>query len=511
MKFYFFFLIFLISILPSCGNEGEEFRDSLAYFEEYYSNSNHHLLPSSSTPNYQDIKLIKGGLSKFATSHFFKSHTKPIIELSPRDASFIENSVSREVELFLRHLKDYLTKDESNSLIFNGDNFSLYISQSLERLFETAQLLFGHDDKDKNDENQVIVTNLLIDRYFRFQLMTFVHAFLLPLSPQNIDKYKKSSSFIRLNFFHLVEDNPPCDSMKTWVKKRQCFLLLDQTLRRKTDPVKLSPLITPFLESLKLEISQDPLKVYLEESYKFLNSSYLQKVKEGEGQSLTELREISLYYFNRFISLYEDYGKVCPDLFIHQDDKKYLLHQFTGYLKKVYEIHLSKSTFIFKGALETCSDLQNLLTILDGYILEAQRFSAKFISTYEQLFLQKDWPQEQHFFTHQFQQTLFQYFNHTLHYIEHQYEGNRSFLGKNLASLGWAPSESINFLKTIQERYPTRFPFLFDEKIEKGAAFTTKIKELQQKITAQEQESLHQTKEKVNKIKEFLDVRRWWQ
>jgi hypothetical protein len=514
MKFYFYFCVIIFHSLSCLGADDEYFNDE--YYPDYFSNNTSDCRPKKSNSNPdlpRDLKLIKTGFEKFAHYRFFTNYPYSQSENLTTDQQnrIIENNVSIEVQNILWYVKNYLDKMDSDAQIFNGIHFSKIIEQSLERLLSLLPMFTESSIEDaestQKDESPHLTTNeekflklnILLDRYFRSQLLAFNYALLLPISSQNIDRYNNTGSAIKLKFFRLIDNKLKVDDLKSWSRKKQLFFVLDQAIRHLSNPLSSGDIPELKLRGLNYKINQDYLLDYYQEACHFLISSYSQTFEKVK--TFIDLKDLSFTYLAEFLGLYSDYSKIFPDLIKDEETNKSLLSQLKQQLNKFYEFHMNIANQYFRNEALKCTNLEKLSNLLKHYILETQKFNAKFTTSYKELFNDDLNPR--------FQEAIMSYFDDTLYCLEHHFEANRFTISKTLTSLGWRQSQTKDFLIQLEALYKTAFPFLFDENTKAGKIYMGKVMALIDKINMQEQESLNKTMETIESVKGFFSPTKW--
>lgn len=514
MKFYFYFFCFVFHILPCLGAEEDNYDD---YPEDFHYSSSYLTPPyieekSSSDMATRNMKLIKSDFDKFTRTKFFCHYNQPEKLIDSQQIVVVENMISTEICAILWSIKNRLDKMDLETQIFKGTDFAEIINSSLVKILELTPLLLspfkeGETTSDQSDstdfsprERVAMKLNILLDRFFRNQLLAFSYSMLIPISNQNIKRYNQSGSAIRLKSHDLIEKEPKFDDLSSWRRKKNIFTSMDQAVRHLSNPLTPTAISDLKLGSIQYEITQEHLLDFYQESCVFLLSTYSQQL--AESKTRPELLSHSLTYIDELFGLYNDYSKTFPELFKCKDREKGLLTNLYHPLLKIYDFHMQISAQNFRGEALKCTSLDQLSEILKAYIIDALKFNSKFLLNYEQLYKSN--------ISDKFKDAIFNHLDTTLYILEHHFEPQRFTITKTLASVGWRQSQTKDFLLKLEQQYKPPFSFLYEETNPIGKTFTDKIKFLNEKIEKAEKESLTQTMETFETVKGYLNLSNWW-
>lgn len=440
--------------------------DDGGQYYDYYSDL--YTPPSLSPPttNYQpeDLMLVRTDFQKYLGR---KLNWNNCIEVRHEAILLIEKTVSTEIDSILKSIKyKFQTATDTIDLGYAND-LQKKIQHSMETILKTINpvissiLVCDIDEepactdslhKDEASEKQTLFM-VILDNYFREQLLWAGYGLLQPIRSHIIDDYQSQSEIIRLNAYYLIDKKPTPDTLTTWQTKQDYLCLLSQAVRVSSIPAKD---FTELMQQTKINLNY---KIDYEHLIRFYHNSCLflqEELKQLSNQATTptEIKDITKQVIQLTHNLHYNYQKFFPELLTPDEAKSSIEPDLTKCIFQIHQVFLECFTRAFLKDFSNSPPISDVKNCVDFALTTAEHIHIILGSTLSSL------GQTPKKFEETYQVIIHTLFVTTLNYLGQLYT-NRNILTKAFTSLGGRTSQTRELLKHLKHSYQERFPFLF--------------------------------------------------
>lgn len=513
MKFAIAILISITCLIQTYST-AMEFSDDKQHYDCY---SDLYVPPSQlpTTINYQleDLMLVRTDFKKYLRR---KLNWSNYIEIKDETILLIEKTISTEIDYILKSIRHKLqTKTHTIDLSYAND-LQKKIQHSMEAIPKTINPVISSIlvcdisensidadslDKDEISEKQGIFI-IILDNYFREQLLWAGYGLLQPIRSQIIDDYQSKSEIIRLSAYYLIDEKPHPDTLTTWETKQNYLCFLNQAVRVSSLSEKdLAEIMQQTKFNLNYKIDYENLIRFYHNSCLFLYEELKQLITQATTP--TEIKDITKKIIRLTHKLHYNYQKFFPELLTPDVAKSSIESSLTRCIFQIHQVFLEFFTPAFLKVFSNSPSISDVKNYIDFALTTTEHVHIILGKTLNSL---NQTPKK---FEETYQITIHTLFVTTLNYLENFYT-NRNILTKTLTSLGGRISQTRQLLEYLKCSYQTRFSFLFTPSTEPHLSLIENFAGLEKHMDELDQTSTESAKNTIYNYLESTNIARWW-